>query len=262
MISSKRSRDQKNASTLASVADASPVSLPESTDGTDSPIPSDPAALEEEAEAQGAFNEETGEINWDCPCLGGMAYGPCGPQFRDAFSCFVFSKEEPKGMDCIEKFKGMQECFQQHPEIYKGELEEDEELEAEVEKEREEMAAKIAQREAADRGDGSQQPRRPVKNSEVSTAGDTGPLPPEASSAISQSEGSTSKPQSAARVETSSEPHPGMSEEHESINEGQKSAAITKPKLRPVEKEAEPESELVPKAWHDARTETGKMTEK
>jgi len=61
--------------------------------------------LEEEAESQGAFNEETGEINWDCPCLGGMAHGPCGPEFREAFSCFVYSKEEPKGVDCIERFK-------------------------------------------------------------------------------------------------------------------------------------------------------------
>jgi len=25
---------------------------------------------------EGAFNPETGEINWDCPCLGGMAQGP------------------------------------------------------------------------------------------------------------------------------------------------------------------------------------------
>jgi len=32
--------------------------------------------LEQEAANQGAFNEETGEINWDCPCLGGMAHGP------------------------------------------------------------------------------------------------------------------------------------------------------------------------------------------
>ena len=238
------------------------MALPEATDETGSPAPSDPAALEEEAEAQGAFNEETGEINWDCPCLGGMAYGPCGPQFREAFSCFVFSKEEPKGMDCIEKFKGMQECFQQHPDIYKGELEEDEELEAEVEKEREEMAAKIAQREAADRGDGSQKPSRPLKTSQASTAVDTGPLPTEASSAISQSMSSTSKPRSSARVEASSEPHPGMFEEHESINEGQSSATITRPKLQPVEKEADPESDLMPKAWHDARTETGTVTEK
>lgn len=31
-----------------------------------------------------------GDINWSCPCLGGMAAGPCGPQFRDAFSCFHY----------------------------------------------------------------------------------------------------------------------------------------------------------------------------
>jgi len=61
--------------------------------------------LEAEADQQGAFNPETGEINWDCPCLGGMATGPCGEEFKAAFSCFVFSKEEPKGMDCIDKFK-------------------------------------------------------------------------------------------------------------------------------------------------------------
>jgi len=61
--------------------------------------------LEEEAGQQGAFNEETGEINWDCPCLGGMAHGPCGDEFKAAFSCFVYSNEEPKGIECIEKFK-------------------------------------------------------------------------------------------------------------------------------------------------------------
>lgn len=31
-----------------------------------------------------------GSINWGCPCLGGMATGPCGPQFRDAFECFHY----------------------------------------------------------------------------------------------------------------------------------------------------------------------------
>lgn len=67
--------------------------------------------LEAEAGQQGAFNPETGEINWDCPCLGGMAHGPCGPEFRDAFSCFVYSKEEPKGMECIDKFKYVFECW-------------------------------------------------------------------------------------------------------------------------------------------------------
>lgn len=89
--------------------------------------PGSPDGLEAEAEQQGAFNEETGEINWDCPCLGGMANGPCGEQFRAAFSCFVFSKEEPKGVDCIEHFKTMQDCFRQHPDVYGGELDDDEE---------------------------------------------------------------------------------------------------------------------------------------
>lgn len=84
------------------------------------------AELQAEASQQGAFNEETGEINWDCPCLGGMADGPCGPEFKEAFSCFVFSQEEPKGVDCIEKFKGMQDCFRRHPDVYGSELEDDE----------------------------------------------------------------------------------------------------------------------------------------
>lgn len=72
---------------------------------TDNEPPRTPQEYEDEAGQEGAFNPETGEINWDCPCLGGMAHGPCGEQFKAAFSCFVFSKEEPKGMDCIDKFK-------------------------------------------------------------------------------------------------------------------------------------------------------------
>ncbi|KAJ2856219.1 Oxidoreductase [Coemansia erecta] len=79
----------------------------------------------EDAQAQ-AFNPETGEINWDCPCLGGMAQGTCGEQFKAAFSCFVYSEEEPKGMDCIDAFKAMQECFREHPEEYAAELADDE----------------------------------------------------------------------------------------------------------------------------------------
>lgn len=40
---------------------------------------------------------ENGQINWNCPCLGGMATGPCGVEFRNAFSCFHHSKVDPKG---------------------------------------------------------------------------------------------------------------------------------------------------------------------
>lgn len=84
----------------------------ESKPTTESPVtaatelePGSPEALEQEASQQGAFNPETGEINWDCPCLGGMAHGPCGEEFKAAFSCFVYSKEEPKGIECIDKFQ-------------------------------------------------------------------------------------------------------------------------------------------------------------
>lgn len=91
---------------------------------------SDKQEGEAEGEEQGqaaAFNPETGEINWDCPCLGGMAHGPCGEEFKAAFACFVYSETEPKGIDCISKFEGMRTCFKQHPEHYKEELYDDDE---------------------------------------------------------------------------------------------------------------------------------------
>ena len=119
-----------------------------SSDPTGIDPPQTAQEYEDEADSQGAFNPETGEINWDCPCLGGMAHGPCGEDFRAAFSCFVFSKEEPKGMDCIDKFKydfyfalrvhqseetdrdpssrSMQDCFRRFPDVYGAELEDDE----------------------------------------------------------------------------------------------------------------------------------------
>ncbi|KAK6456108.1 uncharacterized protein RJT20DRAFT_127908 [Scheffersomyces xylosifermentans] len=82
---------------------------------------------EEEADphAGAAYNPETGEINWDCPCLGGMADGPCGEEFKEAFACFVYSETEPKGIDCIKKFEAMRSCFKRFPEHYKEELYED-----------------------------------------------------------------------------------------------------------------------------------------
>ena len=47
-----------------------------------------------------------------------MAVGPCGVEFREAFSCFHYSQEEPKGKDCLPKFADMQECMKQYPELY------------------------------------------------------------------------------------------------------------------------------------------------
>ncbi|XP_041835665.1 mitochondrial intermembrane space import and assembly protein 40 [Melanotaenia boesemani] len=72
-----------------------------------------------------------GEINWNCPCLGGMASGPCGSQFKEAFSCFHYSKEEVKGSECINQFRGMQECMQKYPELYPQEEDKESSPEAE-----------------------------------------------------------------------------------------------------------------------------------
>ncbi|CAG8598539.1 14378_t:CDS:2 [Gigaspora margarita] len=72
-----------------------------------------------------AYNPETGEINWDCPCLGGMAKGPCGEQFKAAFSCFIYSKAEQKGADCLDAFREMNDCFKKYPDVYKNELADD-----------------------------------------------------------------------------------------------------------------------------------------
>lgn len=81
---------------------------------------------EEGEQQQAAYNPETGEINWDCPCLGGMAHGPCGEEFKEAFSCFVYSEADPKGFDCIEKFKNMQNCFRKYPDVYSEEIRDEE----------------------------------------------------------------------------------------------------------------------------------------
>ncbi|EEH35865.2 hypothetical protein PAAG_00188 [Paracoccidioides lutzii Pb01] len=115
-----------SSSSPAEYSDLSAAADIEASPSQSTPTLLTPGELEEEASSEGAFNPETGEINWDCPCLGGMAHGPCGEEFRAAFSCFVYSTEEPKGMDCIEKFEGMQNCFRQHPELYPTETDEEE----------------------------------------------------------------------------------------------------------------------------------------
>ncbi|GAA5992665.1 hypothetical protein JCM10908_002716 [Rhodotorula pacifica] len=124
----------KEAVTSAADATATAVTSLATSDeskdeGSTSPAPS-AAPSESAASSQAAaFNPETGEINWDCPCLGGMADGPCGDEFKAAFSCFVYSEAEPKGIDCVERFRNMQTCFRKHPDIYGDDAMDEEEEE-------------------------------------------------------------------------------------------------------------------------------------
>ena len=74
--------------------------------------------LEKAEEPPSGLILPNGDINWNCPCLGGMAVGPCGLEFREAFSCFHYSKSEVKGSECLEQFAKMQMCMKEYPELY------------------------------------------------------------------------------------------------------------------------------------------------
>jgi intermembrane space import and assembly protein 40 len=115
----------------------------------------------EEQPSGGAYNPVTGEINWDCPCLGGMAHGPCGPEFREAFSCFVYSEKEPKGIDCVEKFKAMQTCFREHPDVYGDEIMDDDDDESQGEATPSDVKISEAEYTTLDKVQEPAQPRHP-----------------------------------------------------------------------------------------------------
>jgi intermembrane space import and assembly protein 40 len=61
---------------------------------------------------------ESGEINWDCPCLKEALEPPCGQFFKEAFNCFYKSTAEPKGSECTPLFEAMQRCFEENREHY------------------------------------------------------------------------------------------------------------------------------------------------
>ncbi|EXJ54827.1 hypothetical protein A1O7_10168 [Cladophialophora yegresii CBS 114405] len=304
-LTSGRARQaEKNASVLRSAADAVSSENASTTVLTEHDKPSNTGAaeLEEEAAGEGAFNPETGEINWDCPCLGGMAHGPCGPEFREAFSCFVYSTEEPKGMDCIDKFQNMQQCFQKYPEVYKGELEDDDELSAGLEEERQELVNEIAERKKqqsesqkqtrlleepdtvpraksttkraapqaasttkkaapqdsqqqpqsdTEGGNGAQQPAVPSKSQPDSI--------PKASIDATAANQRTDKPpaeEGKVKVSDDSTHESTFSPERENVTEGQESGVASD-----AEKSSSvsglPESEIVPKAAHNATSSSG-----
>ncbi|KAJ4377064.1 Oxidoreductase [Didymella sp. IMI 355093] len=201
--------------------------------------------LEAEADQQGAFNPETGEINWDCPCLGGMAHGPCGDEFKAAFSCFVYSKEEPKGMDCIDKFKDMQNCFRQYPEIYGSEIDNDDD---------DDMTADAAA-DVSTPGSSSSEPAQPVQSGEKNTAS-----PSPATDARSNAEAPVAKEPVKKESKTKSVA-PASSGPHsaDKVEQNRRELGLVPENYRPEEKEVKGQSEtsesesLVPKAAHDGR---------
>jgi len=65
--------------------------------------------------------KEDGNINWGCPCLGNNPTGPCGVEFREAFTCIIKHADddaETKADKCGHLFSSMLECQAIYPEIY------------------------------------------------------------------------------------------------------------------------------------------------
>ena len=83
----------------------------------------------------------------------GMVDGPCGTDFREAFSCFVHSDSEPKGVDCIDSFRAMQECMGRNPEYYARDDDDEDEDEEENEKSTTEESSKVQQGEQLEKAD-------------------------------------------------------------------------------------------------------------
>jgi intermembrane space import and assembly protein 40 len=64
-----------------------------------------------------AIDPVTGDINWNCECLGNNAKGPCGEIFKKAFTAYVQSLTDPE-IKCEELILEMQTCFSQYPDLY------------------------------------------------------------------------------------------------------------------------------------------------
>ncbi|CAL1289809.1 unnamed protein product [Larinioides sclopetarius] len=59
-----------------------------------------------------------GEINWGCPCLGDAAIGPCSVEFRASLGCFHRSTADPKGSDCLQEFRDVNDCMERYPDLF------------------------------------------------------------------------------------------------------------------------------------------------
>lgn len=92
------------------------------------------AKQSEQEEAQGAIRED-GSINWECPCIQREVVGPCGVEFRTAFSAYVEMKKEgdtKPSENFMAAIKEFNSCSVKYPEYYfsggKDEEDEDDDL--------------------------------------------------------------------------------------------------------------------------------------
>ena len=75
----------------------------------------------------GAIRDD-GTINWECPCIQREVVGPCGVEFRTAFSAYVDMKNEgqTKPSDTfMTAIKSFNTCAGKFPEYYMPRLKDD-----------------------------------------------------------------------------------------------------------------------------------------
>lgn len=215
-----------------------------------------------------------------------MAHGPCGEEFKAAFSCFVFSTEEPKGMDCIDRFQGMQECFRAHPDVYRGELEDydeipEEEMDEAMREERRKLDLEVAERRAALEEAGPQKrllddtpaqpPKRPTPTQSrpppSSSPAETHPQTPPSQS--QQPPPPQSSPSPSNDAPTSAPTQPSDPQPSHPTSQAARTEKEDVQKKAEESKIFDEDLELMPKAWHDQRdakpeseSEKGKRTKK
>jgi hypothetical protein len=185
-----------------------------------------------------------------------MAHGPCGEEFRAAFSCFIFSEEEPKGINCVDKFQGMQDCFRAHPDVYAAELEDDEnpELDEGLEEERKELVKEIQERREKNRQAIAERSGRTKRLLEDDPPIERKPL-------LGRSRTKQPPPPPPATTTGDSPPSTSESNPTGSANRGADDVArgksgSAKPEKVTREDKFDQNLELMPKQWHDNRSET------
>lgn len=80
------------------------------------------------------FVQPNGELNFGCPCVGGLHAGPCGYEMREFISCNFYNskdQEDPRGQNCEDKMFTMMQCIDKHEEYYKHKMSSDPEEEEE-----------------------------------------------------------------------------------------------------------------------------------
>ena len=171
----------------------------------------------------------------------------------------------------------MQDCFREHPDVYAGELadDDDEMMEegisaekAELEREVQERKAAVQEALARKQNEGEAPQKRLLEEA---------PAPPKPARKLATESSHPPPAQKQTQAQpASSEPHPGMSEEHkaadherrETMNEGGPSQITREPAPPPVQdsgskvEKFDQDLELQPKAWHDTRDLNKESAEK